>query len=1161
MSYFDLDPTVEANALSRLGTIQPGDMGPGWLAGGISGAGRGLAQNLLTPSALLADAATPPLRALARPFDDLLGTKLNDWLLGEQAKARRAVTQMMPGPEIGAFGQFMFGGAQIIPQAVAGGIAGGPAGAAALPGVLQGYQSMLAMQDKGVDPLTAAGVGGITGVMTAGAVAIPATFGGRLLPTVGIGAAANVTQGAVTRGATSSLLEARGYKDMAKQYEAFDLEAMALDAILGAALGGVALGLERATGRPTQGRIPPSAIDDALAASQRQHADAPTAPGVPTDPGSRTAHTQALQKAITDLVNDRPVDVAPTGVADAEFVPNRAQMQAAVEAAAADLSPLGKLLNEVDTLRAELEATGVKPADDPLFAGKPLVEAPPPAEPLPPPAARDLPSATRGQAGEVFVGERPEPVRFMLVEAGDLSAAVAKGDNQFRDRTRAASLLQIVKIANDLQFGRLGEAPTMAEGAPTLAADGRVVGGNGRVLAIQRAYDQGTAQGYRAALAERAAEFGLTREQVEGLQRPVLVRQFENQVDVRQAAILSNEGGALRMSALEQAKVDAERMPSLAGVDLPESGDFTAASMRPFARQWLARYPQSEQGNLIASDGALSAEGALRMRNAVLFSAYGDSPTLARLVESTDERQRNIAAALVKAAPNVAEARAMIETGSLHDLDIQPALLEAVGISQRLRADGQRLDAFLAQTDAFADPVGPEAVLWLRHFEANTRSQRAIAEAITGYYDAVRALGDPRQASMFDAEPPGRAEILRAVLEGRKLPPEAPDDGATYGGKIPKSPDLPPDQQAIEARFAAWILEDLDRAVREYAAHPETQGGKVLNTDIARDLSRDYNATKDTRSTLSAAVHEPASWLIKEIYRRKLAEAPAAGEAPTVAFTAGGTGAGKSSAIEMVPAVNMAVRQSQVVYDTNMNTLDSAKNRIEQALAAGKDVSIVFVARDPVVALTKGALPRAMRQGRTVPLAEHAKTHDGAAKVVRQLAKDYADDKRVAITIIDNTGPNGTQTVAKIAMIDEISYTDLEVRLRKALEDEYANGRISETVYRGTLGADAAKKGIRALAEDAAGAGRQPDARDVAPAAERDPGGSDGGAAAKPDDAGLSEAQVAQILEDQPNASLIGDDGLPRTGAVALDEADAMMARTSKDADAYPAAVACALRG
>ncbi|MFY7949312.1 MAG: hypothetical protein ACOVRP_08880, partial [Gemmatimonas sp.] len=358
MSYFDLDPTVEANTLSKLGTIQPGDMGPGFFSGAGTGLARGAAQLMMTPAALLADAATPMLRDVARPFDQLLGSNIEDWLIGQQAQARRDVARFMPGPDVGTFGQLMFGFSQIIPQAAVGGLSGGPAGAAALPGTLQGYQSMLAMQDKGVDQLTAAGVGGITGLMTAAGVAIPATFGGRLLPTLGIGAAANVGQGMVTRGSTGALLDARGYTDMAKQYEAFDAEAIAIDALLGVALGGVAFGLQRTAGRPAASQIKPSLVDEALVAAQRQHADVPTAPGVPTDPASRTAHTQALEKAVTDLVNDRPVDVSTTAVADAEFVPNRAQLQAAVEAATAELSPLGKLLNEIDTLRAEVEAAG-----------------------------------------------------------------------------------------------------------------------------------------------------------------------------------------------------------------------------------------------------------------------------------------------------------------------------------------------------------------------------------------------------------------------------------------------------------------------------------------------------------------------------------------------------------------------------------------------------------------------------------------------------------------------------------------------------------------------------------------------------------------------------------------------------------------------------------
>src|SRR3546814_4228496 len=81
-----------------------------------------------------------------------------------------------------------------------------------------------------------------------------------------------------------------------------------------------------------------------------------------------------------------------------------------------------------------------------------------------------------------------------------------------------------------------------------------------------------------------------------------------------------------------------------------------------------------------------------------------------------------------------------------------------------------------------------------------------------------------------------------------------------------------------------------------------------------------------------------------------------------------------------VNAAGDAFGKPEITYDTNMNTLSSAVDKVEQALAAGRDVRIAYVYRDPVEALTGGAIPRAERQavkfgsGRTVPLAEHAKT-------------------------------------------------------------------------------------------------------------------------------------------------------------------------------------------
>lgn len=260
----------------------------------------------------------------------------------------------------------------------------------------------------------------------------------------------------------------------------------------------------------------------------------------------------------------------------------------------------------------------------------------------------------------------------------------------------------------------------------------------------------------------------------------------------------------------------------------------------------------------------------------------------------------------------------------------------------------------------------------------------------------------------------------------------------------------------IEGRASAK-LQSFEQAAKRYAKLPDSQGGKVLNTDVARELSPDYMADR----TRSAAVHEPSSAFIKRLYAEKLKQKPRGNELPMVLFTAGGTGAGKTSAIEMLPAMRQLSDSAQIVYDTNMNKVDSAKQKIEQALAAGKDVQIVLVAREPVDALVNGALKRAERQradfgtGRTVPIEEHIKTHLGSIETVKQLAKEYANDPRVDIRVVDNSLGRGNATEKTLQWLESLTYNDVEQQVKAALEAEREAGRISEETYQGFAGTPA----------------------------------------------------------------------------------------------------------
>lgn len=224
---------------------------------------------------------------------------------------------------------------------------------------------------------------------------------------------------------------------------------------------------------------------------------------------------------------------------------------------------------------------------------------------------------------------------------------------------------------------------------------------------------------------------------------------------------------------------------------------------------------------------------------------------------------------------------------------------------------------------------------------------------------------------------------------------------------------------------------------------PETSmGGRVLNTDVARELFPEYVQNR----TRSADVHEGASTFTKELYADKLRNPTPEGLDPVVTFTAGGTGSGKTSGLKM-----FGNDKSEMIYDTNMGNFDSAKNKIDQALEAGREVDIVYVYRDPVEALRNGSLSRAKNQqtkygtGRTVPLKEHLKTHTGSREVIEQVGKEYANNPKVKINLIDNSKLNPEPTTFdKLPKIDK---NKVSKKLRDTLDDMYKNNVITKEIY------------------------------------------------------------------------------------------------------------------
>lgn len=374
------------------------------------------------------------------------------------------------------------------------------------------------------------------------------------------------------------------------------------------------------------------------------------------------------------------------------------------------------------------------------------------------PAAADL-GATGAQTSVVTERGLRVPVQYRLA---DIGALITSHDDslkenpafdqriQPRDRSRMGSEAQITRMQNALQPELLAESPKASDGAPIVGPDGIVESGTARTIALRRAYGTGKADAYRAFLEENAERFGLKPEDVRAMQRPVLVRQRTVEVDRADFARQANESPVSAMSDTEQARSDAQRLPDLEGLVTADDGQLNLGGSAEFIRQFM-RYvvSPSEQNQLMTADGRLNQRGAARIRNAIFSRAYNDVDTVAMMTESTDANVRNVLAGMLRAAPEVAHLRDLMDAGARSGRDFAPDLVEAVRRFSDAREQGMKVEQALAQGSLIGGEARPEVAALMRALEADSRAPKRIAEMIRGLVQEIDSGGDPRQASLL----------------------------------------------------------------------------------------------------------------------------------------------------------------------------------------------------------------------------------------------------------------------------------------------------------------------------------------------------------------------------------------------------------------------------
>lgn len=369
---------------------------------------------------------------------------------------------------------------------------------------------------------------------------------------------------------------------------------------------------------------------------------------------------------------------------------------------------------------------------------------------------------------------------YKIVPAGDITAShdmnyavndLYPAEYQPRDRNRPQMRWQVEKMTKGMKPELLAESQFVNEGAPVVNNSGVVLNGNGRVMAVQKAYKgladahKKSAKAYKGYLVSIAPSLGIAPEKVQSMEHPVLVRQAADDADTS-AIINSTEGGA-KLGGAEQAKVDADRLKLSTLEQFVDNGtgEFMNPSNRGFRRAAASDVFSDAEGNSVFNEkGDLSPTGAFRIRNAIFAKAYNDNYLLTQLSEATDNNSKNIMNAMIAAAPEVAKVNEGIKNGTLYpDYDISDVITKTAKTITSLRNEGKPLSFHLQETDLFSQGESEAERLVLEFIERNKFKSRTIADMYKGACDRIFAVGSPKQSKLFDSKEAPRISLENII--------------------------------------------------------------------------------------------------------------------------------------------------------------------------------------------------------------------------------------------------------------------------------------------------------------------------------------------------------------------------------------------------------------
>lgn len=346
---------------------------------------------------------------------------------------------------------------------------------------------------------------------------------------------------------------------------------------------------------------------------------------------------------------------------------------------------------------------------------------------------------------------------------------------QVRSRDAKESKLQINRMAENIVPEHIVGGIHLGGGSPVvIEEDGKlpVIDGNGRTMALEEAYDRGKADGYVEHLKENAEKYGFTKEQVEAIEKPILVRLVtDDKITPEEIARQANIPQTTDISTVDQAKQDAKLIDSrLLALLIEAGGDITN---KDFINQFVLKVIAESEVTSYLTDGKPTSELKTRIERALIAKAYGDNETTRYVIEQVvviEGETMSLVRYATEIAADVLKLKQAISKGNVQNLDISDDIIGAIKLALTLLRSKETYSEYKEQHDIFSEGVAADDILLtqdaLNNLIINNRDKwREVIKILKNYH--YLAL-DSAQSDIFvsaDLDQARHKILERAIME------------------------------------------------------------------------------------------------------------------------------------------------------------------------------------------------------------------------------------------------------------------------------------------------------------------------------------------------------------------------------------------------------------